>query len=448
MPPAIDAARQLIDLRKSDAKAASDLLALVKPKSPPDLATGLLDAVARSESPEVGAGAGRRHRGDDPGRPQGGHSALLSQSDWTGALVSGLEAGKLSLTLLSLDQSQALAAHPDKKIAEKAKALLAKGGGLPDPDRQKVIEALGPIVLKGGDAAKGKEVFKNQCLKCHTHSGEGGKVGPDLTGMAAHPKSELLVHILDPSRSVEGNFLQYTVSTNDGRIFNGLLASETKTSVELLDAEGKKQTILREDIDELASSKKSIMPEGFEKQVPPESLADLLQFLTQRGKYLPLDLRKVATGVSTKGMFFEPDGDAERMIFADWGPKTFEGVPFALVDPQGDRVPNVVLLNGPLGKIPPKMPKSVSLPVNSAVKAIHLLSGSAGWGYPVGADGHGVDDRPHPLRRRHDRGPRAEERRAFRRLQRLPRRARIEAGVQAPRPADPLPLRHARRRRT
>ncbi len=120
--------------------------------------------------------------------------------------------------------------------------------------------------------------------------------------MAAHPKGELLVHILDPSRSVEGNFLQYTVATTDGRILNGLLASETKTSIDLLDAEGKKQTILREDIDELASSKKSLMPEGFEKSVPPAGAGRPLQFLAQKGKYLPLDLRKVATTTTTKGM--------------------------------------------------------------------------------------------------------------------------------------------------
>ena len=241
------------------------------------------------------------------------------------------------MSLLSLDQSQALAAHPDSKIAERAKALLARGGGLPDPDREKVIQALSPIVMKGGDASRGKEIFKKECAKCHTHSGEGGKVGPDLTGMAAHPKSELIVHILDPSRSVEGNFLQYTVSTTDGRVLSGLLAGETKTSIDLLDAEGKKQTILREDIEELAASKKSIMPEGFEKSVPPEGLADLLQFLTQKGKYLPLDLRKVATLTTTEGVPFGPGGAVGRLIFEDWGPKVVDGVPFALVDPQGDR---------------------------------------------------------------------------------------------------------------
>jgi putative heme-binding domain-containing protein len=252
---------------------------------------------------------------------------------------------------------------------------------LPDADRQKVIDELSPLVLKGGDVAKGKLVFEQQCAKCHTHSGAGGKVGPDLTGMAAHPRSELLIHILDPSRSVEGNFIQYAVVTTDGRIMNGLLASETKTSIELLDAEGKPHTILRDEIEELQASKKSVMPEGFEKQVPVEGVADLLAFLTQRGKFMPLDIHKVANVTTTQGMFFEKTGDVERLVFDDWSPKVVDGVPFLLVDPQGDRAPNAIMLNGPLGKIPPTMPKSVSIPCNMPAKAIHLLSGVSGWGY-------------------------------------------------------------------
>ena len=59
--------------------------------------------------------------------------ALLGKTDWTNAPSSGIEQGKLTLSLLSLDQSQALAAHPDQNIAARAKALLAKGGGLPRP---------------------------------------------------------------------------------------------------------------------------------------------------------------------------------------------------------------------------------------------------------------------------------------------------------------------------
>jgi uncharacterized protein len=79
-------------------------------------------------------------------------------------------------------------------------------------------------------------------------------------------------------------------------------------------------------------------------------------------------------------MFFDAGGTAERLIFPDWKPKTFAGVPFVLVDPQKDAVKNAVMLNGPNGVVPPKMPKSVSLPFNGKAKAIHLLSGVSGWG--------------------------------------------------------------------
>ncbi len=77
----------------------------------------------------------------------------------------------------------------------------------------------------------------------------------------------------------------------------------------------------------------------------------------------------------------------ERLVFRDWSPKTFEGVPFLLVDPQGDRVRNVVLLNGPNGEFPPRMPKAVELPCHAPAKAIHLLSGVSGWGFPYGQKG-------------------------------------------------------------
>jgi hypothetical protein len=86
-------------------------------------------------------------------------------------------------------------------------------------------------------------------------------------------------------------------------------------------------------------------------------------------------------------MFISEDAPEQRLIFDDWKPKAFEGVPFVLVDPQGDRVPNAVLLHGPQGKIPPRMPRAVSLPCNSPAAKIHLLGGVSGWGFPGGKKG-------------------------------------------------------------
>lgn len=380
----IAAATQAVELRSNDPETAAELLKVITPRSSPSLAAGLIRAVSKSESAQVGETITEGLAAFTPAARTAALKVLIARADWTAALLKGIEGGQVTLAQLALDQKQALANHPDKAIALTARKLLeTAGGGLPDPDRQKVIDEIGPRVLTGGDPTRGKQVYANQCSKCHIHNGEGGKVGPDLSGMASHPREELLIHILDPSRSVEGNFVAYSVATTDGRVLSGLLASETRTAIELLDAEAKTITIPRDEIEELAASKKSLMPEGFEKQITTADLADLLAFLTQRGKFLPIDLRKAATVVSTKGMFYSEDASAERLIFADWSPKEFNGVPFILVDPQGDRVPNVVMLHGPTGAIPPKMPREVSLPINAPARAIHLLSGVGGWSYPA-----------------------------------------------------------------
>ncbi len=381
------AAVDLIEFRRSDTAVAKQLLVLLTPRTSPDLAQGLLDAVAHSEAPQVGEAVVELLPSLAPSARSAALRALLGRTDWTPLLLGAIEKGKVQFADLTLDQKQALAGHPNRAIAKKAKELLSHGEGLPNPDRQKVIDELMPLTRRTGDSAAGKLVFKNICAKCHTHSGEGAQIGPDLTGMAVHPKEHLLIEIMDPSRSVEGNYRQYIVTTKEGRIFNGLLASESKTAIELIDAEAKKHLLLREDIEDLQTSPKSLMPDGFEKQLKPDEIANLLEFLTQRGKYLPLPLGKAATAVSTRGMFYSEDAEVERLIFKDWTPKTFQGVPFNLIDPQGERLPNVVLLNGPKGKLPPKMPKLVSLPCNTAARAIHLLSGVSGWGFPNGRKG-------------------------------------------------------------
>ena len=64
-------------------------------------------------------------------------------------------------------------------------------------------------------------MFKKHCAACHLHGEVGNEIGPNLTGMAVHPKEEILVNVLDPSRSVENNFRTYQILTVDGAILFG-----------------------------------------------------------------------------------------------------------------------------------------------------------------------------------------------------------------------------------
>jgi putative membrane-bound dehydrogenase-like protein len=379
--------QQVLDLQGDDVKLAEKLLDLITPRSSPLFSNGILEALGSQPSSSVGRLLLERMATLTPQARSTALRVLLSRPESTRQFLDAVEKGTMTFSELPLDQKQALASHPDAKIAKRAQALLAKGGGLPNADRQKVVEEFLPLLKKTGDATLGKAIFKKHCALCHTHSGDGAKIGPDLTGVAAHTKEHLLIDILDPSRSVEGNFRVYQVTTLSGKVHNGLLASETKTTIELYNTEGKKIIVQRDDIEQIFASPKSLMPDGFEKTLKQDELIDLLEFLTARGKFVPLALDKAATIVSTQGMFYAKDSALERLILPDWSPRTVKGVPFHFVDPLKDKQPNVILLYGPNGPIAPKMPKSVKLDCNLPARAIHLLSGVSGWGYPYTKEG-------------------------------------------------------------
>ena len=380
----LGAANQLLNMGGNTAETVDKLLATATPQASPEFIVGMLEMLGANGSPEVGKTLAKRLPTLSPKARVAALRVLLTTPDRTLLLLDAVSAGTVKLGELTPDQKQALLRHTNAEVKEKAKVIIARGGGLPDADREKVINELTPLLAKKGDVKVGQAVFTKNCSTCHMHSGQGNKVGPDLTGMAVHPKSHLLEEIMDPSRNVEGNFRLYNVTKTNGVTLSGIVAAESKTTVELIDAQAKTHQLLRDEIDTIVATNKSLMPDGFEKTLTNAELVDLLEFLTARGQFFAVPLAKAATVVTTLGMFNSKDNEAERLIFADWGPKQFKGVPFQLVDPQGEKTPNAILLYGPQGSIPPKMPKSVTIPCGQSAKAIHMLSGVSGWGYPYG----------------------------------------------------------------
>jgi putative heme-binding domain-containing protein len=250
-------------------------------------------------------------------------------------------------------------------------------------ERRKVAAQLQHLTTTRGDLGRGKQVFAKHCARCHAPPG-GPRIGPDLTEFATHSREELLDRILVPRRTSLILYQVSTLTTKDGEVFTGVVVSRGETAIDVIDAQTKRTTLQRSQVAESVPSKRSLMPYDFDKQLKPDEITDLLAFLTDTGKYRPVPLDNVATAVSTRGMFYSQTNETERMVFLDWKPKWFEGVPFVLVDPRGESQNNVVLLYGPQGTVPPTMPRSVSLPCNTAVKKVHLLGGVSGWGYPYG----------------------------------------------------------------
>jgi putative heme-binding domain-containing protein len=107
----------------------------------------------------------------------------------------------------------------------------------------------------------------------------GYEVGPDLASSPSRNPEALLTNILDPNRTVDPAFLQYLIIDKSGRTFAGKIVAETATSVTLTSGKGVLDTVLRTNIDEVVSTGKSLMPEGFEKTISKEEMADLITFL-------------------------------------------------------------------------------------------------------------------------------------------------------------------------
>jgi putative heme-binding domain-containing protein len=173
-------------------------------------------------------------------------------------------------------RTKQLSNHKDPAIRERAKKILA--GNLP-ADRQKVLKEYQAALMVKGDAKNGREIFKKSCATCHRVAGVGIDVGPDIADTRTKKLEGLLFDILVPNAAIDANYVNYVVSTKDGRILTGLLTAESASSITLLRAEKQADVVLRKDIDEIASTGISLMPEGLEKGISVREMADLLRFL-------------------------------------------------------------------------------------------------------------------------------------------------------------------------
>jgi putative heme-binding domain-containing protein len=206
--------------------------------------------------------------------------ALLVRDDRARAFLDALERKQALASELDAVRRQRLLNHKDAGIRRRAAAVLADAVA---PDRQKVVDAYQPALKLSGDRDRGGKVFARACATCHRLGDVGHVVGPDLASVGDKSPQGLLIAILDPNRVVEARYLNYVAVTRNGQTFVGVLAAETGNSVTLVEPDGKERVILRTALEELTSTGKSLMPDGLEKDLTPQDLADLIAFVRATG---------------------------------------------------------------------------------------------------------------------------------------------------------------------
>jgi len=254
----------------------SQLAELLSPRSAAALQGAAVAALARLDEAEAATLLLSAWKGLGPELRGSVLEALLRREAWLNRMLDEIEAGNLAAAEIDAARRQRLLDHRDDGIRARAEKLLTSSTAA---DRQAAIEQYRAALGGKSDSLHGKAVFKKTCAPCHRLEEVGVAVGPDLAALTDKSNDALLVAILDPNRAVESKFVNYTAASSDGLVHNGILAAETGASVTLVGQEGKQTTILRADLEQLASTSKSLMPEGLEKDLPPKDFADLIAYL-------------------------------------------------------------------------------------------------------------------------------------------------------------------------
>ncbi|MGB7345522.1 MAG: PQQ-dependent sugar dehydrogenase, partial [Pirellulaceae bacterium] len=157
-----------------------------------------------------------------------------------------------------------------------------------------------------GNAANGQKLFADQrtkCAICHKVAGKGGDVGKDLSSIGGKfGRPHLIESLLEPSQQIVEGYRTTNVVTNDGKVVSGIVKSESEQQITLADANGKIQTIYRDNIDAQSVGSVSIMPEGLASALSLDEFTDVIAYLETLGT------GNAKRGGGVKGVVSMPEG--------------------------------------------------------------------------------------------------------------------------------------------
>jgi len=376
-------AANLLGVRALEASIVPSVAALVASDASPALQRRVIEALGTTGEASAGQALLAALPKLDLELREAAFGQLLKRADWSSALVQALADRKLDPALLGPGNLHRLRTHSDSAVATRASAVITELKGPEQKEKDALIAQLRPDAIKTGNAANGAKLYTANCAVCHKFKNEGADFAPNLTGMGAHGPEDLLMHILDPNRVVEPNYISASIETKDDLSYDGMVLRENNAVVVLRNQTAETE-IRKDNIASRRSTGRSLMPEGFE-QLGAEGLRDLLTYLcADEQRFRILDLGDVFTADTSRGIYMTAESRDESLRFKKWGTIKHRDVPFDIVNPARTATgKNVIVLQGGSG-MSRSYPRQVEVKVGLPATRLHFLGGVAGWGHPQG----------------------------------------------------------------
>ncbi|MES2738391.1 MAG: PVC-type heme-binding CxxCH protein [Verrucomicrobiota bacterium] len=210
---------------------------------------------------------------------------LITRPSYAHALLNFIKAGRVPASVISPYQARAILSLKKDDLTKKLTEVWGELRDTPEAKKAEMAKwtaALTPAALAKGGAPKGKMVFMAACAACHKLYGEGGMIGPDLTGGDRHKLTYLLENILDPSAIVPADYRMTVFKLKDGRTITGVIPEQNPKTV-TVQTPAERLTLERGEITEQQQLSMSLMPEGLLTALGEEQVIHLMAYLQSLG---------------------------------------------------------------------------------------------------------------------------------------------------------------------
>ncbi|SIO60378.1 putative membrane-bound dehydrogenase domain-containing protein [Singulisphaera sp. GP187] len=296
---ALDEVKKLALDDKSDLTARRAALQTLIESRPPDLRSicerllrvrhlnaTAVRGLALFNDPGIGRSLAANYRSFHPSERGSVIDTLASRPAFALALLDQLAAGKIPRADLTPFHARQIRSLEDPQVQARLSEVWGEQRETASDKKAKIAHFKGtliPSVIAGADRSQGRVAFNKVCASCHKLYGQGGEIGPDLTGAGRDNLDYLLENVVDPSAAVSADFRMVIVEMKDGRVLNGLVRSRTDRTL-TLQTQTERLVLEHSEIEREKGSPLSLMPEGLLDPLTPDQIRDLIAYLAQRSQ--------------------------------------------------------------------------------------------------------------------------------------------------------------------
>jgi putative heme-binding domain-containing protein len=255
---------------------ATKILASLAVSNDRDLAKAALVSLQRGITPEVSKEIATALPEFSEDTQIAAMNLLASHGESTGPLLDAISAKRIDAKKVPQD----IVAKIRLNLPEEALKIFGAEKKQTSGELQVEIDRVNKVLSSGtGSPYEGFKVFAATCGACHKLFGQGGEIGPDLTALKRDDLQNMLLNIVNPNAEIREGYVNYLVTTKDGRTLTGFLADEDKQAVVIRGIDGANVTIVRADLNEMKPTGFSLMPEGLLTAMEDQQIRDLFAYL-------------------------------------------------------------------------------------------------------------------------------------------------------------------------